>query len=150
MAKKNYQLEIIQQAIVTNDFKFDPEESITEVFQQAYDSLVENPVGHVFVCAELRGHGMRQGYTFCDDATDYANTVSGEIFDFGHYGKDNGVYFHQRRFRGNSIQTEEDFEPVAWYDIPNEGDEKRKEYIFVFDTQLMSDGKLAMLYDYFE
>jgi hypothetical protein len=142
MAKKNYYLEVIQQAVVNNDFEFDANNSIMEVFQQAFDSLMENPTGQQFIHTDLDCHGMTQNYTFYDEVTDFENHVSGEVFDFRwHYKADDEVLFHEVR--------PGEFEPVNWFDVPMEGEEGRNDYIFVFDREILSDGRVAYLYDYF-
>lgn len=142
MAKKNYYLEVIQQAVVNNDFEFDANDSIMEVFQQAFDSLMENPTGQQFIHTDLDCHGMTQNYTFYDEVTDFENHVSGEVFDFcWHYKADDEVLFHEVR--------PGEFEPVNWFDVPMEGEEGRNDYIFVFDREILSDGRVAYLYDYF-
>lgn len=143
MAKKNYYLEVIQSAIVNNDFEFDAQNSsIMEVFQQAYDSLMENPTGRQFIHTELDCHGTTQNYTFYDEETGFQNLVSGEVFDFlWHYKADDEVLFHEVR--------PGEFEPVDWFDVPMDGEEGRNDYIFVFDREILSDGSVAYLYDYF-
>ena len=140
--KKNYYLAVIQAAVVNNDFEFDAEDSIMQVFGQAEDSLREDPIGVDFVRTELSGHGMSQAYTFYDDATGFTNTTSGEIFDWGHYRADNETYFKADGKGG--------FDAVNWFDIPEEGNPERRNYIYVFDREVQSNGRLAYLYDYFE
>ena len=141
MAKKNYFLNIIQAAVANNDFEFDPEDSIIDVFTAAEESLLENPVGKKFVRTELNGHGMSQSYTFWDEDSDYHTTMSGEIFDFGHYKAESEVYFRE--------VGDDEFEPVSWFEIPSPGEPGRDKYIFVFDVEVLSDGRIAYLYDYF-
>ena len=143
MAKKNYYLEVIQSAVFNNDFEFDADNcSIMEVFQQAYDSLMENPTDKQFIHTELYCSGMTQNYTFYDEYTGFQNIVSGDVFDFRwHYKADDEVLFHEVR-QGK-------FEPVDWFDVPMEGEEGRNEYIFVFAKEILSDGSMAYLYDYF-
>ena len=141
--KKNYYLEVIQQAVVNNDFEFDVNnDSIMEVFQQAYDSLMEDPTGRQFIHTELDCHGMTQSYTFFDEDTDFENHVTGDVFDFRwHYKADDEVLFREVR--------DGEFEPVNWFDVPMEGEADRESYIFVFAKEILSDGRVAYLYDYF-
>lgn len=139
--KKNYYLEVIQAAVVNNDFEFDADDSIMEVFQQAEDSLREDPIGVDFIHTELWGHSMSQGYTFTDDATGYEKTMNGEVFDFGKSKADADVYFHADGKGG--------FEVVNWFDIPAEGNVERRQYIYVFAREIQSNGRVAYLYDYF-
>lgn len=140
--KKNYYLAVIQQAVVNNDFEFDADDSIMEVFQQAYDSLMEKPTGRLFIHTELDCHGSTQNYTFCDEDTDFENHVTGEVFDFrGHYKADDDVLFREVH--------QDMFEPVNWFDVPMDGEADRKSYIFVFAKEVLSNGRVAYLYDYF-
>ena len=139
--KQNYYLAVIQAAVVNNDFEFDADSSISEVFQEAEDCLLENPTGRDFVRTELFGHGASQGYTFTDDATGFEKTVNGEIFDFGKSKADAEVYFR--------IDGKGGLDAVNWFDVPAEGDVERRQYIYVFARELKSNGRVAMLYDYF-
>jgi len=140
--KKNYYLEVIQQAVANNDFEFDADDSIMEVFQQAYDSLMEDPTGRQFIHTELDCHGMTQNYTFYDEDTGFENHVTGEVFDFRwHYKADDEVLFREVR--------DGEFEPVNWFDVPMDGEDGRSDYIFVFAKEVLSDGRVAYLYDYF-
>ena len=141
MEKRNYYLEVIQQAVINNDFEFDAEDSIMEVFQQAYDSLMENPTGLQFIQTELDCHGMLQNYVFYDEETGFQNNVTGEVFDFrGHYKTEDEVYYREV---GNG-----EFEPVNWFDVPMDGEDGREKYIFVFAKEILSNGNMAYLYDY--
>lgn len=45
MAKKNYFLNIIQAAVANNDFEFDPEDSIIDVFTAAEENLLDSLSG---------------------------------------------------------------------------------------------------------
>lgn len=126
-------------AAVQDGFEFDLSDSMEEVGIQAEDYLLENePYGHLFVQCDLSGHSMSQGYTFVDE-DGYGMTSSGEIFDFGHYKKDDEVYFHMQ---GN------DFVPVNWFDIPAPEDDRRRDFVFVYDKVVCADGKIAYLYDH--
>lgn len=127
-------------AATQDGFEFDPSDTMEEIWQQAEDYLLENePYGHLFVQCDLSCHGMSQGYTFVD-VDGYGITSSGEIFDFGHAKKDDEVYF---QMKGN------DFEPVNWFDIPAPEDERRRDFVFVYDKVVCADGKIAYLYDNF-
>lgn len=141
MKAKNYQLAVIT-AAVNAGFEFDMDDSMADVEMQAQDYLLENePYGHVFEHIELSGHGMSQNYSWADEDSDYSTQMSGEIFGFGENRAEDEVYFH-REENGT-------FTPVNWFDIPNEFEkEERRQYIFVFDKQVRSDGKIAWLYDY--
>lgn len=122
-----------------NGLEIDETETFESIFTDA-DNFIRNeePLGHEFVQLDFSSHGYNQGYTFADECG-YFNTVSGDIFDFSyHYKKEDN-----RLFRKDG----DTFTPVAWYDIPD--DEERENYVFVFDYQTMSNGKLAYLYDYF-
>jgi len=141
--KQNYYLAVIQAAVANNDFEFNAEDSIMDVFQQAYDNLMDEPVGKTFVHTELNFSGMSMNYTFCDEDTDFQRHVTSEQFDFlWKYKAKDEVLF---RDKGNG-----EFEPVDWFEVPVDGEPDRDKYIFVFDKEILSDGRLAMLYDYFE
>lgn len=141
MAKKNYLLGVIQSAVVNNDFDFNPDDSIIDVFTAAEENLLDSPVGIKFVRTELDGHGMSQSYTFWDEDSDYHTTMSGEIFDFGHYKAESDVYFRK--------VGDGKFKHVDWLEVPSPGEADRDKYIFVFDKKVLSDGRIAYLYDYF-
>ncbi len=136
--KTNHILSIIN-AAVQNGFEFDPSDSMEEIWQQAEETLLENePMGHQFIQCDLNIHGMNQSYTFIDeDGT--GGTMSGEIFTFPKAKEEDDVYFEKK---GN------DFTAVNWFDIPNEHDENRKNFVFVYDKVVCSDGTIAYLYDY--
>lgn len=124
-------------AAVANGFELDPADSLEDIWQQAEETMLENePNGRVFVQCALGGHGMSQNYTFTDD-DGYSVGMTGEIFDFPKAKADDEVYF---RKEGGA------FTPVAWYEIPD--GEERKDYVFVFDKQVRSDGAVAYLYDH--
>ena len=136
--KTNHILSVIN-AAVQNGFEFDPSDSMEEIWQQAEETLLENePMGHQFIQCDLHGHGMSQGYTFIDeDGT--GSIMSGEIFTFPKAKEEDGVYFEK---------TGDDFKAVNWFDIPDEYDENRKNFIFVYDKVVCSDGIIAYLYDH--
>ena len=139
--KKNYFISVLA-AAVNDGFEPEMDETLEDVVMKAEDYLLENePYGHEFEQVDMDGHGMSQNYSWADDESDYTTQVSGEIFTFGHNKAEDDVYFRK----------EDDGTMVAvnWYDIPNEFErEERKRYIFVFDKQVRSDGKIAWLYDY--
>lgn len=139
--KKNYFISVLA-AAVNEGFEPEMDETLEDVVMKAEEYLLENePYGHEFENIDFSGHGMQQNYSWADDETDYTTQVSGEIFTFGHSKAEDEVYFRK----------EDDGTMVAvnWYDIPNEFErEERKKYIFVFDKQVRSDGKIAWLYDY--
>lgn len=141
MKKKNFLLEVIQAAVVNNGFEFDMEDSMLDIFSKAEESLLDSPAGYDFVRTELWGHGMKQGYTFTDDATGFSKTMNGEIFDFGKKKAEDNVYFRADGKGG--------FDAINWFDLPEEGD-CRRQYIFVFAREVQSNGRVAMLYDYFK
>lgn len=140
--KGNYYLEVIRAAIVYNGFEFNPEDSVMDIFQRAYDNLMDKPAGKTFIRTDLNGHGMSQSYTFYDSDTEFSNLISGDIFDFNwHYKAKDEVLFREK---GNG-----EFEPVDWFEIPMDGEPDRDKYVFVFDKQILSDGNIAYLYDHF-
>lgn len=141
MKTKNYFISVLA-AAVNDGFEPEMDETLEDVVMKAEDYLLENePYGHVFENIDFSGHDLHQNYSWADDDSGYQTQVSGEIFTFGHNKAEDEVYFRK----------EDDGTMVAvnWYDIPNEFErEERKKYIFVFDKQVRSDGKIAWLYDY--
>ena len=137
MSANNYYLGIIK-AAVSMGFDFDLDDTILEVYEQAWNKLMKDkPYGYEFQHVEYKCHSRGVLYTFYDPDTDFIIEIdSSEIFDFEDHEE---CYFR-----------EEDgaFTPVSWYEIPD-GDERRN-YIFVFDYEVLSNGKIAYLYDYFE
>lgn len=136
--KANHILAVIN-AAAQNGFEFDPSDTMEEIWQQAEETLLENePMGHQFIQCVLSGHGMSQSYTFIDeDGTDI--TMSGEIFTFHKAKEEDDVYFEKKG---------DEFIPVNWFDIPDEYDSNRKNFVFVFDKVVCSDGTIAYLYDH--
>lgn len=140
--KKNYQLSVITAATEAG-FTFDMDDTMQEIWDAADNFLSEKePYGHVFEQVDLNGPDYSQHYSWADDESDYTTDAGGEIITTnGQYTADEKVYYHR----------EEDgtFTPVNWFDLPDEGDEKRREYIFVFAYHVKANGKVAYLYDYF-
>lgn len=141
MKKKNYFIGVLS-AAVEDGFEFNMTDSMEDVVMAAEDYLQENePYGHVFEQVGLSGHGMSQNYSWVDDESGKEVQMSGEIFTFPQSKADKEVYFHHD-------QEKDEFTAVNWFDIPDEyHKEERKHYIFVFDKQVRSDGKIAWLYD---
>ena len=141
MKKKNYFIGVLSAAVEAG-FELDMNDRMDDIVMEAEDYLLENePYGHVFEQVDLGGHGMSQGYTWVDEESGKEVQMSGEIFTFAHYKADAEVYFH--------LDWEKnEFTPVNWFDIPDEYHmDERKHYVFVFDKQVKSDGKIAWLYD---
>lgn len=139
--KKNYFISVLA-AAVNDGFEPEMDETLEDVVMKAEEYLLENePYGHVFEQVDFSGHDMSQNYAWADEETDYSTQVSGEIFTFGHNKAEDEVYFRHD-------WEKDEFVAVNWYDIPNEFErEERKKYVFVFDKQVRSDGKIAWLYD---
>lgn len=133
-------LTAILAAAVENGFEFDTADTIEEVQVNAENYILENePCGSEFVECELSTSGYSQSYSFVDECG-MCRVCSGDIFDFSHhYSKDSDILFRKDK---------DHFEAVAWYDIPD--GEDRENYIFVYDKVVMSNGKVALLYDHFK
>lgn len=129
----------ILKVAVDNGFEFDFYDTIDEVQENAEDYILENePCGTEFVECELE-LGYNQSYSFADECGKY-RVCTGDIFNpYHHYSKDDDILFRKENNH---------FEAVAWYDIPD--GEERKNYIFVYDKVVMSNGKVALLYDHFK
>ena len=139
MKTNDYHLSIIL-AAVNAGFDYDPEDSLLDIFSQADDFILENePYGTEFVHTDFDSHGNNQSYTFLDEESGYTQDVTGEIFDFSYRSDDS--YF--RRNPDGTLTS------VEWYDVPLDGQE-RKDYAFVFARHSLSNGKVALLYDYLE
>ena len=104
------------------DFEVDMNDSLYDTQADVENYILENePCGSEFVECELSCQGHSQSYCFVDDCGIYRQ-MDGDIFDFRHhYTKDDDTLF---RIAGDH------FEAVAWYDIPDSGEE-RENYIFV-------------------
>ena len=124
-----------------NGFEFDTADTIEEVQVNAENYILENePCGSEFVECELSTSGYNQSYSFVDECG-MSRVCSGDIFDFSHhYSKDSDILFRK---------DNDHFEAVAWFDLPD-GGEERENYIFVYDKVVMSNGKVALLYDHFK
>ena len=133
----NYFLGIIN-AAVSQGFEFDPEDSFMEIYEQACNELMEyESCGSEFVQADLDSYGNTQAYTFIDPDTGHNETVSGEIFDFT--TKSDAVYYRR--------EEDGSFTPLKWFEVPAQG-EDRSNYIFVYAKEILSNGKIAYMYDY--
>ena len=142
MKTKKYYFISVLAAAVNDGFEPEMDETLEDVVIKAEDYLLENePYGHVFEQVDLSGHGMSQNYVWVDEETGKEVQTSGEIFDFGHCKAEDDIYFRK--------EDDGKMTPVSWYEIPDEYHmDERKRYIFVFDRQVRSDGKIAWLYDY--
>lgn len=130
-------LSVIKSA-VENGFEFDPTDTFEEVWEQAEDWLRENePNGHQFIQCDFHAHGMSQNYLFIDE-DGYETDMTGEIFDFPKARAEKEVYFKK---------DGDTFTPVNWFDIPDESEEGREDYVFVYDYIVCHDGIIAYLYD---
>lgn len=139
MKKYLYLLSVIR-AGVAEGLEVNPEDSLMIIYQQAWDYIMEyEPYGIEFVQTDFSASGHTQSYIFLDEETGYNNLVSGDIFDF--CCKSDSVFF--KKEAGQML-------PVKWFDVPGEGDPHRKEYVFVFAKEVLSNGKIAYLYDHFE
>lgn len=127
---------MLLQSAMEQGFELEMNETIEQNMLLAEEYLLEY-VEADFKHCELTG-GYSQGYYFCDEFGKDTQ-VSGEIFDFGRYKAESGVYYH--------IESDGEFKPVDWFEIPMEGKE-RKEYIFVFDKFVSANGKVYKLYDH--
>lgn len=136
--KANHILSVIN-AAVQNGFEFNPTDTVEEIWQQAEENILENePNGHIFIQCDLSGHGTSQYYLFIDaDGTEHDST--GEIFNFPKAKKEDEIYFEKNG---------EKFAPVNWFEIPDECDGHCKDFVFVFDRVVCSDGAVAYLYDH--
>ena len=143
--KVNAMLSIIQ-AAAKQGMEIDKDETIEETYFVAEDYLKEHPISIHFEHCELSGGG--QQYYQWADGDDIRTEVWGEIFDWADYKADRKVYFHKKAWLSATREPAENFEAVNWFDIPDDGDDKRSEYVFVFETMVCADGSLAMLYDY--
>ena len=132
----NYRLNIIV-AAVKEGFEIDIDESFSNVFDAAYNFLMDNATDIKFLHVHFYAKGHNQSYTFVDDATGMIKDCCGELFDFATH--ENNVFFHENE-EGMLV-------PVKWFDVPIEG-EARKKYMFVFDKEILSDGTVVNLYDY--
>ena len=95
------------------------------------------PLGHVFIHVELSDDDGVEEYTFSDPVTGFPMSTRGNFRDA--YGKADDVYFVREK--------DGSFSPVSWRDIPACQD-ARKDYIFVFNKEVLGDGRIAYLYDY--
>ena len=126
---------------VEEGFEPDENDSFDTIASDAANYLLkEEPCGHEFVHCPFSWHGYMQGYGFVDESG-YEIEASGEIFDFSHHWRkeDETLY----------LKEGDNYTPVNWYDIPDPDDESRENYIYVYDYQPMSNGKVAWLYDHF-
>jgi len=122
---------------VNNGLEIDITDSIEDIFQQAEEELLENePEGSEMIHCILNEHGMNQYYNFVEaDGTEH--DCNGEIFDFPKAKAEDDVYYKKE---GDA------YTPCNWFDIPD--GEERKNYIFVYDKVVCSNGVVAHLYDY--
>ena len=144
--KVNAMLSIIQ-AAARQGMEIEKEDTIEEAYFKADDYLKENPVSIHFEHCELSGSWGNQSFSWAD-GNDISTQMWGEIFDWGDYKSDRRVYFHKEKWIAETREPAENFKAVNWFDIPDDGDEKRKDYVFVFESMVCADGSLAMLYDY--
>ena len=144
--KVNAMLSIIQ-AAAGQGMEIDPSETIEETYFVAEDYLKEHPISIHFEHCELSSSGRDQSFSW-NDGDDIKQEMWGEIFDWADYKADRKVYFHKKAWVSATREPAENFEAVNWFDIPDDGDDKRSEYVFVFETMVCADGSLALLYDY--
>lgn len=122
--------------------EIDETDELIMIFTEAELYLIDNrPNGVEYIQTDLDTDGKEQSYIFVDECG-HETRCSGEIFDFGNrYTKEDKLLFH--------LEDNADFTPCSWFDIPSQGEEGRNEYVFVFDTVILPNGKVAMLYDHF-
>lgn len=139
MKAKNYQLAVIN-AAVNAGLKLDMSYTMQEIWDAADNFLSDKePYGHVFEQVDLYGADHSQHYTWADDESDYYTQVSGDVITTnGHYAAYLKVYYR--------LEDDGTFTPVNWFEIPDEGDENRRNYIFVFAHHVKASGKVAYLY----